>query len=556
MSEYKYGCRILNFQSGSIEERQQGVRDIYDFTKAMLTNSLFLDFLLANGLKVNNKGSTRQIIGILFDYGTRSYDEERKHIEKLIAKHGESEKLLKLREQCEANKDKYKHLSPAEVREKFYTEGCSIQYSNETIKYKMLFRSAAKAKKGLCMFVDQRLYKKAHDFLWMDIKLPKKNAPIVEIGAYAALVTSTMIDKIQINPDDVLIVKDVKSFFKTDVVSVEVGEDGHCCAKHLKDYEVCNEMFDGQALIDSSIFPDWADGFILLRQHFTKCAAFNTNIQLFFKDYFGDKYETAELEDLWGNKHRVKDIKMITTNNAVKFLKFNIPYEHWRDKVLQNGGFWGIVKTTHESKLGDAQRMSYQMVNTLTEDIMEEVMLPSIEYVEKLKSDINVYIDFLRHNISFSNDYDVLIALYEQDHTFQQSTYWQNRKNAIIKSYITDLKNGRLRQEADNCTIVGSPYAMLLHAVGESVENDTTLVPEEGTIQCYCEKFNDGDYLAAFRSPFNSENNMGYLHNVLSPDMNRYFNLGKLCIAVNMRNTDFQSRMNGLTHWASVQKCA
>lgn len=545
MSEYKFGCRILNFQSGSIEERQQGVRDIYDFTEAMLTNSLFLDFLLANGLKVNNKGSTRQIIGILFDYGTRSYDEERKHIEKLIAKHGESEKLLKLREQCEVNKDKYKHLSPAEVREKFYTEGCSIKYSNETIKYKMLFRSAAKAKKGLCMFVDQRLYKKAHDFLWMDIKLPKKNAPIVEIGAYAALVTSTMIDKIQINPDDVLIVKDVKSFFKTDVVSVEVGEDGHCCAKHLKDYEVCNEMFDGQALIDSSIFPDWADGFILLRQHFTKCAAFNTNIQLFFKDYFGDKYETAELEDLWGNKHRVKDIKMITTNNAVKFLKFNIPYEHWRDKVLQNGGFWGIVKTTHESKLGDAQRMSYQMVNTLTEDIMEEVMRPSIEYVEKLKSDINVYIDFLRRNISFSNDYDVLIALYEQDHTFQQSTYWQNRKNAIIKSYITDLKNGRLRQEADNCTIVGSPYAMLLHAVGEDVEKDPTLQPEKGCNQCYSERFDDGEFIASFRSPHNSSNNVGYLHNVKHPYMSKFFKLGKLCIAVNVLHTDFQPRHNG-----------
>lgn len=541
----EYGIKICNYQAGSIAEYMQGVRNIYDFTEAMLTNSLFLDFLLGNGLKVNNRGSTRQVVGVLFDYGTRSYEEEMKHIEKLIEKHGENDKLIKLKNQCETNKEKYKHYSPAEVREKFYTEGFVIKYANETIRYKMLFRSAAKAKKGLCMFIDQKLYKKAHDFLWMGIKLPKKNAPIVEIGAYAALVTSTMIDKIQINPNDVLIVKDVVSCFKTDVVSVEVGDDGHCIAKHLKDYEVSNEMFDGQALIDSSIFPEWADGFILLRQHFTKCAAFNTNIQMFFKDYFGDRYETAELEDMWGNKHKVKDIKMITTNNAVKFIKFNIPYEHWREKVLANGGFWGIVKTTHESKLGDAQRMSYQMVNTLTEDIMEEVMRPSIEYVEKLKSDINVYIDFLRRNINFSNDYDVLIALYEQDHSFQQSTYWQNRKNNIINSYITDLKNGRLRQEADNCTIVGSPYAMLLHAVGESVEDDSTLVPEEGTIQCYCEKFNDGDYLAGYRSPMNSENNTVYMHNVRSPIIAKYFNLGKLCIAINMLHSDLQCRANG-----------
>lgn len=542
----QYGVKIKNISSGSIEEVEQGVRDIYDYTEAILTNSLFLDFLKSNGLKIHRGSTTRQVIGVTFDYGTRSYDEEHKHLEKLIAERGETEKLIQLRDQCEANKDKYKHLSPAEVREKFYTEGCTIKYKNETIHYKMLYRSVGKAKKGLCMFIDQRLYKKAHDFLWMGIKLPKKNAPIVEIGAYSSLITSTIIDKIQINPDDVLILKDVDSFFKTDVISVETDKDRHCIAKHLKNYEVCNTMFDGQALIDSSIFPDWADGYILLRQHFTKCAAFCTNIQLFFKDYFGDEYKTKTIPDMFGNEHRVRDIKMITTNNAMKWLKFQISYEYWKDKVLDNGGFWGIVKTSHESKLGDAQRMSYQMINTLNEDIMESVMQPSIDYVTKLKTDTNAYVDFLRRNVTFTNDYDVLIALYEQDHSFEYSTYWKNRKTSIIDTYVTDLKNGRLRQEADNCTIVGSPYAMLLHAVGESVENDTTLVPEDGVIQCYSERFRDDEYLAAFRSPFNSENNGLFLHNHRSSIMWKYFRLGQLCIAINMNHTDTQCRGNGL----------
>lgn len=541
----QYGVKIKNISSGSIEEVEQGVRDIYDYTEAMLTNSLFLDFLKSNGLKIYKGSTTRQVIGVTFDYGTRSYDEERKHIDKLITERGENEKLIQLRDQCEANKDKYKHLSPAEVREKFYIEGCTIKYKNETIHYKMLYRSVGKAKKGLCMFIDQRLYKKAHDFLWMGIKLPKKNAPIVEIGAYSSLITSTIIDKIQINPDDVLILKDVDSFFKTDVVSVETDKDRHCYTKELSDYEVCNTMFDGQALIDSSIFPSWADGFILLRQHFTKCAAFCTNIQLFFRDYFGDEYETKTIPDMFGNEHRVKDIKMITTHNAIKWCKFDISYEYWKERVLANGGFWGIVKTSHESKLGDAQRMSYQMVNTLNENIMESVMQPSINYVTKLKSDTNAYIDFLRRNVTFTNDYDVLIALYEQDHSFEFSTYWKNRKTSIIDTYVTDLKNGRLRQEADNCTIVGSPYAMLLHAVGENVENDKTLVPEAGAIQCYSERFKHDEYLASFRSPHNAQANVGYLHNIRSAEIERYFNLGTLCVAVNVQHTDFQPRHNG-----------
>lgn len=540
-----YGVRIRNYAAASILEVEQGVRDNYDFAEAMLTQSLFLDFLLAKGLRVSKRDSTRQIIGVTFEYGTRSYEEELNHLNQLIAERGETEKLVYLRQKCEECKKNYEHYSPAEVREKFYVEGFNINYGNETISYKMLYRSSAKAKKGLCMFVDKRLYDKAHDFLWMGIKLPKKNAPVVEISAYAALVTSTIVDKIQINPDDVLILEDVKSFFNTNVVSVEIDDFNHCIAKYVNDYSVSNEMFDGQALIDSSIFPKWADGYILLRQHFTKCAAFCTDIQLFFKDYFGDEYDTKSIRDMFGNEHKVSEIKLITTNNAVKWIKFKMPYEQWRDRVLQNGGFWGIVKSSHESKLGDAQRMSYQMVNALTEEIMDEVMNPSIEYVTRLKTDLPTYLDFLKRNTNFANDYDVLIALYEQDHSFVKSTYWQNRKNAIINAYINDLKNGKLRQEADNCTIVGSPYAMLLHAVGESVEKDYTFGQEPGTIQCYSERFADGEYLAAFRSPFNSENNMGYLHNVYSPAMTRYFKLGKLCIAVNMNRTDFQARMNG-----------
>lgn len=544
MSEY--GVKIHNMAAGAIMECEQGVRSIYDYTEAMLTNSLFLDFLKQIGLKIYKGSTTRQVIGVTFDYGTRSYEEEKRHLDKLIEERGETEKLVKLRDECEANKDKYKHYSPAEIREQFYTRGCTVRYNNETIHYKMLYRSVGKAKKGLCMFIDRRLYKQAHEFLWMGLKLPKKNAPIVEIGAYSSLITSTIIDKIQINPNDVLILKDVDSFFKTDVISVETDEQKHCTTHPVGDYEVCNTMFDGQALIDSSIFPKWADGYILLRQHFTKCAAFNTNIQLFFQDYFGDKYDTITIQDMFGNWHKAKDIKMITTNNACKWLKFSVTYEYWKDQVLQNGGHWGIVKTSHESKLGDAQRMSYQMVNTLSEEIMEPVMQPSIDYVSKLKSDTNAYVDYLRRNVTFTNDYDVLIALYEQDHSFEQSTYWKNRKTSIIDSYVTDLKNGRLRQEADNCTIVGSPYAMLLHAVGESVERDDTLVPEDGTIQCYLERFEDGEYLAGFRSPHNSSNNICFFHNHKSEKMQKYFNLGQLCIAINMNHTDIQCRGNGL----------
>jgi hypothetical protein len=121
----------------------------------------------------------------------------------------------------------------------------------------------------------------------MGISFPKNDTPIVEMQVYSSLVTSTNIAKIEINPDNILMVDDVKSYFKTNVVSIEVGEDGHCKAVHKEDYELSNDMFDGEGLIDSSIFPPEMSGYILLRSHFCKMACLNTNIQQFYKDYFG-----------------------------------------------------------------------------------------------------------------------------------------------------------------------------------------------------------------------------------------------------------------------------
>ena len=87
MSEY--GIKIRNIKAGTLYEYNLGVRDYYQSTQAMLSNSLFNDFLLKNGLKVNKSGATRDIVCIEFDFGSRSYEDEILHIEKLKEKYKE-----------------------------------------------------------------------------------------------------------------------------------------------------------------------------------------------------------------------------------------------------------------------------------------------------------------------------------------------------------------------------------------------------------------------------------------------------------------------------------
>lgn len=558
----KYGLKIKNFSCGVLYEYNLGVREHLSYTNAMFTNSLLSYYLVENGLKVSKDGRTRDIIGINFDFGAKSYAETLKKVEHSIemeeSQNNDPDRLAKLhdlKERVELNKDLYQKKSKEAIREEFYRHGVDVTYTTtnkqgevikaEKIHYRMLYRSTGKAKAGSCMFISDRLYKKAHDFLYMGIKLPKNNAPIVEASAYVSLVASSVVDRICINPKNILILEDVDSFFRTNVVSVETNQDKECFAKTIKNYQVKNTLFDGQALIDKSIFPSWGNGYILLRHHMCKTAAFKTDIKAFFKDYFGEEYNQATVVDMFGNEHYAKDIQMITTDNAMKWLKFDISYEYWCERVNMNGNMFGIVKTAHKSKFGEVQRMSYQMINSLDVGIMKNVSKVSREYIMSLKSDDDVFLQYLRDNTNFANDFDVLVALCEQNPDFIRCDYFIERRRKIIKGYIHKFKTGKVIQEGDNLVMVGSPYAMLLHAVGEDVEKDDTLKGRDGAIECYTKRFPPNLQLAGFRNPHNGKNNILSLYNVDSEKLNKYFDIGQQCVAVNCIHTDLQDRANG-----------
>jgi hypothetical protein len=576
MSEY--GIKIKNIEAATLYEYNKGLRDHYEYKDALFVNSLFKDFMCENKLKVWNNESTRDLICLEFNFGTRSYEDEIKHIRKIAksaridykkAISSKSKKLIQVQKNKKkkimslynfavSHKTEYFSLSADDIRKEFYNNGVNVEYitrkkngeilKTEIIHYKMLYRSPGKAKKGTCMFIRNKLYNKAINYLRMGIKLPKRNADIVGISAYSSLICSGIVGKVKINPKNILVLKDVDRYLNTNVISVETDNEKHCIAKLIKNYKLKNTMFDGQALIDSSIFPSWGHGYILLRHHFCKMAAFCSNIQLFFRDYFGDDYYSATVEDMWGNKHYVKDIELITTDNAMKWIKYKVSYDYWCNKVYENDCMFGIVKTAHPSKLGNVQRMSYQMVNSLNIDIMDEVCEESINYINKLKIDNDFFLEYLKKNINFSNDYEVLIALCEQNREFMRSSYFRERKKSIIMSYVLNFKSGKIIQNADNLVIVGSPYAMLLYgATGnpDMVDLDDTFTTEGSAIQCYTSRFNDNEYLAEFRSPFNGKYNLGYLHNVYDERFKKYFNFCDQIIAVNMNGTDFQDRNNG-----------
>lgn len=536
--------------------------------------------MLSHGMTSYKGESTRDIICLDFDFGSRSFEEELAHIDKMIKNDPENLKLLEIRENVICNKDKYCKKTKDEIRELFYVEGVNVTYDthnklgeitkSETIHYRMLYRNTSKAKLGQVMFIKDSLWKKAINWLTIGLykKMPAENAKIVEMSAYAPLTTSTIVDEIYIPVEDILILEDQDSFFRTlaKVVTAEdyvnsKGEPTRRCIVTTEETEVKNTLWDGEALIETTYIPKniEVNGMVLLRGHMFKACAFRTRIKQFFQDWCSKTnhdYNTYQVRDMFGNLHYLKDIKMITTNNATKFLKFrdimggtnSSAYNYWCNKVKKDGCWWGIVKTDHPSKLGNVQQMSYQMINTLpcTSEEVGEIASTSIEYVEKLKSDNDEFEHFLLKNANEINHYEMLAALYRHNPIFADSRFFREEKSAIISQYVYKLRGGKITVNADNLTACGNPYGLLLYSVGENWNKDPTFSVENGTIQCYTKRFDDGEYLCGIRSPHNSPNNCSYLHNTYSLEMEEYFEFSNNIIAVNCIETDIQARMNGM----------
>ena len=611
------GIKIKTIKAGTLYGYNIGVRERYDYTDAVLSDSLFSRHMIRHcGMEIWKGESTRDIICLDFDFGSRSYEEEKKHVEKMLENarsDQERERLVWLLARVEENKYKYKKMSKDEIRALFYREGVPVTYTKrdkdgnitktEVIHYRKLERNASKAKIGQVMFIRDELYDAAIDWLTMGIEknLPEHNVKIVELSAYAPLTTSTIQEEWFCPVEDVLILKDQESTFRT-VANIVRAEDYEAtervideektekareralakgkvdiygnpiyqpvykkvsvtkkrCVVDQEETDVVNTLWDGMGLVETSVLPSWCNGMALLRNHFFKACVFRTRLQDFFRDWCrenGHDYETYEVEDMFGVKHRLKDVKVVTTDNACKWKKtapyiggtLSAAYEYWKKRVNEDGSYFGIVKTDHVSKLGHVQQMSYQMINSLPCSRLDvkNIVATTVEYIEKLKAVPEAVNEFLKKNKTAVNHYEMLSALYEHNPDFANSDWFRREKRFIINAYVTKIRSGKVTVEGDNLTMCGNPYALLLYTVGEDWRKDPTLKPEDGTIQCYTKRFSDGEFLGGFRSPCNSPQNLVYLHNVRHELMEKYFEFSENIIAVNCICTDVQPRLNG-----------
>lgn len=432
--------------------------------------------------------------------------------------------------------------SVADIRRELYTNG----FICNGIEYVRFKRSSGASRVGKCLFIDKRLYRKMHKWEMCGIEVRKgQKIDLASLEPYIALTLSSIIDTIEIKAKNILVVDDYESVFKDNVVATRLV-DGELVTK--PEYaEIRNSIWDGQSLMDKSLFGKYENkGMLLLRARFFKSCCFNTNIQDWFRD--NGITDVSQLNGMTRAK-KIEDVKLITTPSSIKFLKFG-SLDEWLNNLDSVFGVVKYEKPTHFFG-GKLVQTHYQLINTLElyPEEVDELIRPSLEYMDNIQRDPA----FLRHRIGYQyaeadegygqviqTKNDIIYKMLGINDEFAKTKLYRNFESDLIKSMIKDLRCGHILVRGNYSTLCGNPIEMLKQSIGMF---DGTSVIKTETV--HSTNFDDGEKLLGSRSPHVACGNVLLTTNVLHDEITRYLNPTKEIVYVNSINENLLERLSG-----------
>ena len=427
-----------------------------------------------------------------------------------------------------------------QLRQKLYTDGFKLKINDKTIHYIRYKRSAGAARLGKVLFIQEKYYDEMMQWSLCGIDVKNKKIDLAGLESYVALSLSSIEDTIKIKPNEILLIDDYESTFTDDVIVCK-EENGQLTTSEEKT-EITNSIWDGQSLLDSSKFtgPYKNKSMLLLRNRFFKSNCINTNIKLYMKEKFKEKYSTATIKDIYNNDIRVKDIKLITTPNSIKYLKFG-DYNYWLENLID----FGVVKTdqpSHEEN-GTMTRLNYQIINTLDlyEQDIQKLLEQEFHYFDLLKNELFAIRHYLKikqasmQEIDSTDDF--IYGMLSINNNISQTEIFAKYKRKIIDSFARRLKECRILVNGTHATIFGSVYEMLTSATGDFTQ---ILFNNEVYAPMFTEK-----KLFVARNPNITMGNVVIANNVNNALLKKYFTINDEIVIINSINNNILQQLNG-----------
>ena len=431
-------------------------------------------------------------------------------------------------------------LSKKEIRSYLYENG----FMCDGIKYIRWKRSSGSGRVGKCLFINEALYKRIHK--WETCELNPADGDEIDLAAfesYISLTSSSIIDTIDLKPENFLVVDDYTSVFKDTVIGVQF-EEGHLIARE-QEFEIENSIFDGETLMDESCFPEkYQDrSMLLLRQRMFKSACFKTKVQKWFKD--NNITDVSQLNGFTLAKN-IGDVKIITTPSSIKYLKFG-NLRKWLESLEPT---FGIVKHEKPTHYFDGRKVSchYQLINTLqlSQKDVNSLLKDSFDYISKIRQDPAV----LRYHISYPYDEieitplnsknEIVFKLLGMNSNFAKTKLYYDFRNDLVKSLIRELKQGHVLVDGNYSTLLGNGYEMLQQAIG-TFKGESIL----GKGKIHNRRFEYNKTILGSRSPHVCSGNVLLVTNVASEEIDKYFDLSDEIVYVNAIGENIQQRCNG-----------
>ena len=432
--------------------------------------------------------------------------------------------------------------SVSDIRTELYENG----FVCDGIKFVRFKRSSGSSRVGKCLFIDEKLYKQMHKWEMCGINIKRgQECDLASLEPYIALTLSSIIDTMEISPNQILVIDDYKSCFKTTCMATEL-QNGRLVTTP-KTLMISNNIWDGQSLLDSSMFGDYSQyGMLLLRARFFKSACFNTNIQQWFKDN-----GITDVSQLNGHTQAedISEIKLITTPSSIKYLKFGSLTDWLWTLGLEP--VFGIVKHEKPTHYFDGRMVQthYQLLNTLqmTQEEVAKFLTPTINYINLLKTDADV----LRYHIKYSaQDYsqpkkllsanDIVYRMLGLNNRFQYTQMYKNFRNETVQSFIKNVRKGHVYVHGNYSTLCGNPLEMLKSAINKFDGESSIAI---GTL--YCKAFKNGANLLGSRSPHVTMGNILCSTNKVVSQIDDYFNLSNEIVCINSIGDNILERLSG-----------
>ncbi|MBR2399717.1 MAG: hypothetical protein IKA96_07155 [Alistipes sp.] len=432
-------------------------------------------------------------------------------------------------------------MDKAELRNYLYQNGFKCD-GVEYVRYK---RSSGSSRVGKCLFVNKLLADEMS--VWDKCGLNIEEGQQLDLAsweAYIALPISSIIDTIHIPLESILVIDDYESTFQEEVVSVEI-ENNHLVSARKK-VDVTNSIWDGQSIMDKSLFGEYEDkGMLLLRNRFFKSCCFNANIQQWFAD---NGVTSVEQLNGFTLATDISQIKLITTPSSIKYAKFGT-IEDWMKNVEP---VFGVVKYEKKPRQfgGRLVQAHYQLFNTLqlSYEEMEQVLKPSLDYIGAIRRDPAV----LRYAIQYPFDdgtgwyssldskNEIVFRMLGINDKFAQTKMYYDFRDDLVKGEIRNLKKGHVLVNGNYSTLMGNGMEMLQASIGQF--HGESIV---GVGNIHSKRFAYGQTLLASRSPHVTIGNILLTKNVACELYDTYFNMTDGIVCVNAINENIQQRLNG-----------